>query len=122
MDAKHRSGMADTPAASPTCGATAALVLGKRHSRDDDAATESEEEKMTPEELTEITDEDTLAALTKHKGKQHTVNTTQMEVGDVVQWHKTDHANVGLGTKLVFDDYYQRDQSKGWSEYFAVFE
>ena len=38
IDALHRSGMADTPAASPTCGATAAPVLGKRHSREDDAA------------------------------------------------------------------------------------
>ena len=119
MDALHRAGMADTPAASPTCGATAALVLGKRHSRDDDAATESEEEKMTPEELTEITDEDVLAALTNLKGKQFNVKTKEMEVADVVQWHKTDTAR---HTKLVFDDYYQRDQSKGWSEYFAVFE
>ena len=36
-----------------------------------------------------------------------------------MQWHKTDTAR---HTKLVFDDYYKRDQSKGWSEYFAVFE
>ena len=113
MDAQHRAGMADTPAASPTCGATAALVLGKRHSRDDDAATESEEEKMTPEELTEITDEDVLAALTNLKGKQFNVQTRVMDVADVVQWHKT---NTARHTKLVFDDYYQRDQSKGWSD------
>ena len=31
-------GMADTTAVSPTCGATAAPVLGKPHSREDDAA------------------------------------------------------------------------------------
>ena len=86
---------------------------------DDDAATESEEENTTGQELTEITDEDVLAALTNLKGKQFNVKTKEMEVADVVQWHKTDTAR---HTKLVFDDYYQRDQSKGWSEYFAVFE
>ena len=36
-----------------------------------------------------------------------------MDVADVVQWHKT---NTARHTKLVFDDYYQRDQSKGWSD------
>ena len=36
-----------------------------------------------------------------------------MDVADVVQWHTTATAR---HTKLVFDDYYQRDQSKGWSD------
>ena len=76
------------------------------------SSTESEEEKTTAEELRSRMKTSLLLSPTS-KGKQFSVKTKEMEVADVVQWHKTDTAR---HTKLVFDDYYQRDQSKGWSD------